>query len=64
MGRGVGWRLFCPAFVATLLVVYVMAVFGRPPPSVQAMAITGLIGGWLSIAWAYGIDQHRKAVSS
>jgi hypothetical protein len=46
------------AFVITLVAVYFGAVFGPPPPSVQALAITGLLG-WLFVGWAYWIDRHR-----
>jgi hypothetical protein len=47
------------AFVLTLAVIYPMSVFGPPPPSVQVLAMTGLLG-WLLIAWAYWIDRHRE----
>ena len=46
------------AFVVTLAAIYVASVFGPPPPSVRALAITGLLG-WLFVAWAYWIDRHR-----
>ena|SRR5438105_5031535 len=46
------------AFVLTLAALYLAAVFGPPPPSVQALAITGL-AGWLFVAWGYWIDRHR-----
>ena len=47
-------------FVAVLAALYLAAVFGPPPPSVQALAISGL-AGWLFVAWAYWIDRHRAA---
>ena len=46
------------AFVVTLAAIYVASVFGPPPPSVGALAVTGLLG-WLFVAWAYWIDRHR-----
>jgi hypothetical protein len=46
-------------FVITLGVLYLMAVFGPPPPSVQVLAMSGLLG-WLFLAWAYWIDRHRQ----
>jgi hypothetical protein len=49
------------AFVATLVVIYVAAVFGPPPPSEMALAVTGL-AGWLFVAWGYWIDRHRVPV--
>ena len=49
-------------FVAVLAVLYVMAVFGPPPPSVQVLALSGLLG-WLFLAWAYWIDRHRETMA-
>ena len=46
------------AFVVVLALIYVASVFGPPPPSEQALAITGLLG-WLFVAWGYWIDRHR-----
>jgi hypothetical protein len=45
-------------FAITLAVLYFAAVFGPPPPSVLALAVTGLLG-WLFVVWAYWIDRHR-----
>lgn len=44
--------------VAMLAAIYLAAVFGPPPPSVEVLAISGLLG-WLFVAWAYWIDRHR-----
>ena len=46
------------AFVVVLAVLYLAATFGPPPPSVDALAFTGL-AGWLLVAWGYWIDRHR-----
>ena len=46
------------ALVAVLAIIYLASVFGPPPPSEQALAITGLLG-WLFVAWGYWIDRHR-----
>lgn len=46
------------AFLVTLPAIYLSAVFGPPPPSVQVLAWSGLLG-WLFMAWAYWIDRHR-----
>jgi hypothetical protein len=35
---------------------------GPPPPSVTALAVSGLLG-WPFVAWAYWIDRHRAPVS-
>jgi membrane-bound metal-dependent hydrolase YbcI (DUF457 family) len=49
------------AFVATLAAIYSASVFGPPPPSVQVLAMSGLLG-WLFVVWAYWIDRHRAIV--
>jgi hypothetical protein len=49
-------------FVAMLTLIYVMAVFGPPPPSERALALSGL-AGWLFVAWGYWIDRHREPVT-
>jgi hypothetical protein len=54
------WALW--TFVAALGGIYAASVFGPPPPSVQALAITGLLG-WLFVAWAYWIERHRAVVA-
>ena len=50
------------AFVATLAALYLSSVFGPPPPSVEVLAISGLMG-WLFILWAYWIDRHRETAA-
>lgn len=50
------------AFVAVLAIIYLMSVFGPPPPSVEALAWSGLLG-WLFLAWAYWIDRRRELAS-
>jgi hypothetical protein len=51
------------SFALTLVVLYVASVFGPPPPSPTALAISGLTG-WLFVAWAYWIDRHRVPVAA
>jgi hypothetical protein len=46
-------------FVGVLAVLYLMAVFGPPPPSVQMLAWSGVLG-WFFVAWGYWIDRHRE----
>jgi membrane-bound metal-dependent hydrolase YbcI (DUF457 family) len=48
------------AIVVFLLVAYAGAAFGPPPPSVQAIAWAGLLGGAITAALAYWVDAHRK----
>jgi len=47
------------AFVAFLLVVYVMNLFGPPPPSARAVA-WGAEALWLLVAWGHWVDRHRQ----
>jgi hypothetical protein len=47
------------ALISFLVVAYLGAAFGPPPPSVQALAWTGL-AGWLFVAWGYWMDRHRE----
>jgi hypothetical protein len=51
------------AFVAVVAAIYLASVFGPPPPSVEAIALSGVLG-WLFIAWAYWIDRHRETLAS
>ena len=50
-------------FAITLAALFLAAVFGPPPPTVFALAVTGLLG-WLFVVWAYWIDRRRTAVAS
>jgi hypothetical protein len=45
-------------FVAVLAALFLASTFGPPPPSAQAVAITG-VAGWLFVALGYWIDRHR-----
>src|SRR5215813_2108518 len=49
------------SFVLVLAGIYLSAVLGPPPPSVQVLAMSGLLG-WLFVAWGYWIDRHRVAI--
>ena len=49
--------------VVVLLLAYVGAVFGPPPPSNDAVTYSGLLG-WLFVAWAYWIDRHRSVATA
>jgi membrane-bound metal-dependent hydrolase YbcI (DUF457 family) len=51
------------AFVALLAAMYLASVFGPPAPSVQVLAMSGLLG-WLFVLWAYWIGRHRAAVGA
>jgi membrane-bound metal-dependent hydrolase YbcI (DUF457 family) len=47
-------------FVLVLIVLYLAAVFGPPPPSPAALAWSAE-GVWLFVIWGYWIDRHRSA---
>jgi membrane-bound metal-dependent hydrolase YbcI (DUF457 family) len=57
---GVG-RYAAAALAATLAMLYLASVFGPPPPSVGAVAGSGVIG-LLFVAWAGWADRHRSPV--
>ena len=45
---------------AFLVVLYVASLVGPPPPSVTALAWTGLIG-WPLALWPWWVDRHRAS---
>ena len=54
-------RVGLSSLVAFLVVTYLGSVFGPPPPSKLALALTGL-AMWLLVAWAYWVDRHRQSI--
>jgi hypothetical protein len=48
------------SLVGFLLLVYVVNVFGPPPPSARAVARAGE-AIWLLVVWAYWVERHRTA---
>jgi hypothetical protein len=52
-------KILLGALVAFLLLVYLGNLFGPPPPSSAAVAVTAL-SMWLLVAWGYWIDRHRR----
>lgn len=57
LDRAGSWGLWL--LVALLLVSYIGAAFGAPPPSVEAIAWVGIAGGLVFGAWGYWLDRHR-----
>lgn len=51
------------SFVILLLVVWAGIVLGPPPPSINAIRISGF-SLWLAVAWAYWIDRHGTSSSA
>ena len=50
------------ALILVLAGIYVMNLFGPPPPSVEMIGIAGN-AAWLFVLWAYWVDRHRSADS-
>jgi membrane-bound metal-dependent hydrolase YbcI (DUF457 family) len=55
IGRYVFWLL-----VIVIAAAYAGNLLGPPPPSDKAVALVGLFGGVLLIAWAAWTDRHRR----
>lgn len=51
------WGFF--ALAAVLVLLYVASLVSPPPPSPQAVAVAGSLGGVLFAAWAVWVDRHR-----
>lgn len=52
-------RYACAAYVGLLLVLYIGDRFGGPPPSVVAIAWSGIAASAILIPWAGWFDHHR-----
>jgi hypothetical protein len=46
-------------FVFVVASLYIAGIFMQPPPSVNAVAVADLAGGFLFIGWGYWINQSR-----
>lgn len=55
VGRYGFWSL-----VGLLVFLYIGSAFGPPPPSAEAIAVVGLAGGVLGIAWTAWFDRRRR----
>jgi membrane-bound metal-dependent hydrolase YbcI (DUF457 family) len=51
------WGFF--SLAAALVVIYLVSAFGPPPPSIEALWITALIGAAILTLWAWWADRHR-----
>jgi hypothetical protein len=51
------------AFLALSFLIYLVNIFGPPPPSAKAVAFAAL-GIWFFVVWAYWIDRHRVVKSA
>ena len=50
------------ALIVLLVVFYLSAAFGPPPPNEKALAITAVFM-WLFVPWAWWIDRNRTVVA-
>jgi hypothetical protein len=50
--------------LAVLVLSYVASLFAGTPPAVRVIAISGIVFGWLFVAWAAWADRHREPVYS
>ncbi len=58
--RTAAGRWVFTGFVVFLLVAYLGNVFGAPPPSADAVALVGILGGAVLVAWAWWADRLRE----
>jgi hypothetical protein len=49
------------AFAGLLLILYVADRFSPPPPSVAAIAWTGIAAAVIFLPWSWWIDRHRSS---
>jgi len=49
------------SLLMVLAAIYAAGLFSPPPPSVNAIAFSGLLQ-WLFVAWGYFVDRNRKDV--
>lgn len=54
VGRYAFWVL-----IVLLAITYISNAFGPAPASANAVAVVGLIGGWLVVLWAYWAGTYR-----
>jgi hypothetical protein len=59
--RAGAWSLW--TLVVLLAAIWISSLFAPPPPSVTAVAVSGL-AMWLMIPWGYWIDRHRISASA
>ena len=51
------------ALIAVLALSYVGSLFGPPPATRVALALFGMIFGWLFVGWVWWGDRHRESVA-
>lgn len=51
------------ALVSVIALSYAASLFSPPPPTTQALAVGGIVFGWLFVGWAGWADGHRESVA-
>jgi hypothetical protein len=49
-------------FAAFLVVGYLAAVGGPPPPTVSTLAVSAFVGFVILLVWSWWADRHREAI--
>lgn len=62
--RSRGGRLGFWALIVVLALSYGATLVSGPPPSVRAVAIGGIVFGWLFVAWAARVDRRRDRTAA
>ncbi len=50
------------AFIVVLVGSYVSTLFAPPPTDMTAIAVFGIVFGWLFVLFGWWVDRHRDAV--
>jgi hypothetical protein len=50
-------------FLGLLVLSYVASLFSPPPSNLQALAVGGIVFGWLFVVLAAWVDRHRESVA-
>lgn len=48
------------ALLAVLALSYAASLAAPPPPRIGALAVGGIVFGWLFVGWAAWVDRHRE----
>jgi hypothetical protein len=60
--RDAGGRYGIWALLVVLALCYAASLWAPPPPSLRALAVGGIVFGWLFVGWAAWVDRHREAL--
>lgn len=58
---GIG-RWGVAAMIVLLALSYYGSLFAAPPPNASALAVGGIIFGWVFVLFAWWVDRHRDVV--